>query len=85
MAPKSIALQTLRRDLSRIIGEVTYGGRTYIIEQYGRPAAVLLSIDEFRRLQSEAPEAERQPARILSPHLADRSRVGDFDLQVIEE
>jgi len=83
--PKTIALQVLRRRLSQVMGEVTYGRETYIIESYGRPAAVLLSVDEYQRLQTLALELEVQPTRIISPRLADPSQASNFELEVMPE
>ncbi len=81
----SIGLQALRRNLSRVIGEVAYGKRTYIIESYGRPTAVLISIDEYRRLTNASLETQTQPARIVSPRLANPAQAVDFELEVVEE
>lgn len=83
--PKTIALQAFRRHLSRVMGEVTYGGEIYIIESYGRPAAVLLSIDEYRRLQTVSLEKGAVPARIVSPRLADPAQARDFEIEVVED
>lgn len=83
--PKTIALQTLRRRLTHVMGEVTYGGETYIIESYGRPAAVLLSVDEYQRLQTIVPEPEARRAHIISPRLADPTQAKDFELEVAPE
>ena len=83
--PKTIALQAFRRHLSRVMGEVTYGGETYIIESYGRPAAVLLSIDEYRRLQTISVGEGVTPARIISPRLANPAQAKDFVLEVRED
>jgi len=83
--PRTIALQAFRRHLSRVIGEVTYGGETYIIESYGRPAAVLLGMEEYRRLQAIPLGEGTTPARIVSPRLADPSQAKDFELEVVEE
>lgn len=83
--PKTIALQALRRRLSQVMGEVTYGGETYVIESYGRPAAVLLSVDAYQRLQTVALKPEAQPAHIISPRLVDPTQAKDFELEVIPE
>ena len=82
---KTIALQAFRRHLSQVMGEVTYGGETYIIESYGRPAAVLLGMEEYRRLQAILLGERATPVRIVSPRLADPSQAKDFELEVVEE
>lgn len=81
----SIGLQALRRNLSRVIGEVTYGRQTYIIESYGRPTAVLLSIDDYRRLTTVSLETQVKPARIVSPRLVNPAQAADFELEVVDE
>jgi len=83
--PKTIALQALRRRLTQVMGEVTYGGEIYIIESYGHPAAVLLSVDEYQRLQTVVPETEARRAHIISPRLVDPTQAKDFDLEVAPE
>ncbi len=83
--PKTITLQAFRRSLSRVIGEVTYGGETYIIEGYGHPAAVLLGMEQYRRLKAVSLGEGTTPARIVSPRPADPSQAKDFELEVIEE
>lgn len=49
---ETISLETLRRELSRIIGRVYYGREAFIVEVYGKPAAVLLNIGDFQRLRA---------------------------------
>lgn len=82
---KSIGLEKLRRNLSHVIGEVKYGEQTYIIESYGHPMAVLLSIDEYEQLTTISAERRDQPSRVVTPHLADPSQAVDFELEVVEE
>lgn len=82
--PKSISLQALRRNLSRVIGDVSYAKEAYLVETYGRPVAVLLSIDEYQRLQTIPLAPPATPVRILSPRLADRAQARDFELEVVE-
>ena len=78
--PKAIGLQSFRRNLSRVLGEVTYAGETYIIESYGRPAAVLVSQDEYQRLTRHSRKAAA--ARIWSPRLVNPAQARDFELEV---
>ena len=82
---KSISLQILRRSLSQVVGEVSYGKATYIVESYGRPVAVLLSIAEYQRLQTIPLAAPATPVRIISPRLANAAQVKDFELEVVED
>ena len=80
---KSIAMQALRHDLSRIVGEVAYGDQTYVIDSYGRPAAVLISVQHFERLTSiSVGRASETPPRIASPRLVDAAAAADFEMDV---
>lgn len=81
---KSIGLEGLRRNLSQVIGEVKYGGQTYIIQSYGSPTAVLMSIDKYQRLTTSL-KPHGEPIHIVSPHLADPAQAADFELEIVEE
>lgn len=48
---KTIGLQTLRQELSRVIGRIYHAQESYIVELYGKPAAVVLNIAEYQRLR----------------------------------
>jgi len=82
---KSVAMQVLRRSLSRVVGEVAYGDQTYVIDSYGRPAAVLISVQQFERLTSiSLAQPSDAPPRIASPRLADAAQASDFEMEVTE-
>ncbi len=83
--PKSIAMQTLRRDLSRVMGEVAHGDQTYVIDSYGRPTAVLISVHQFERLTSiTIAQRAESPPRMASPRLVDPAKASDFEMVVTE-
>ncbi|ETW92623.1 MAG: hypothetical protein ETSY2_52985 [Candidatus Entotheonella gemina] len=82
---KTIGLQTLSHQLNQVVGDVISEGQTYIIENEGIPAVVLLSMDEYQRLRTTIPAPEKQPAHIMSPRLANPAQAGDFELEVISE
>lgn len=82
---KTIGLQTLSYQLNQVMGDVLSQGQTYIIENNGLPAAVLLSVDEYQRLRTPLPEPNLQPARIMSPRLANPTQAADFELELIPE
>jgi prevent-host-death family protein len=83
--PKSIDVQTLCRDLSQVLDEVASSRQIYIVESSGRPTAILLSMDEYGRLQASSPEQESTPARIVSPRLVNPAQITDFELEIVEE
>jgi prevent-host-death family protein len=82
---KSISLHGLRRNLSQVMGEVAYGGETYIIDSYGRPTAALISIDAYRQLSQLRDDAHGRPAGVISPRLVDPAQLADFELEVLED
>lgn len=87
--PKTIAMQELRHNLSRVVGEVAYGDQTYVIDSYGRPAAVLISIKQFERLNSIPSDVSVDlpagvPRRVASPRLAESTQASDFEMEVTE-
>ena len=82
---KTIGLQALHRHLDQVVGDVISEGQTYVIESAGHPAAVLLNIDEYQRLQTAIQVPETSPDRLMSPRLADPAQAADFELEVIPE
>jgi prevent-host-death family protein len=44
--------------LAELVGQVTVSGRRYILSRRGQPVAVLISVDEYRRLQTATPSSQ---------------------------
>lgn len=79
-----IGLQALRRDLSRVMGEIAYAKQRYVIESYGKPAAVLLSMTEFEQLVSAArPRADSPTVRVMSPRLVDPEDLASLLVELV--
>lgn len=65
----TIGMSEAKSKLSDLVGQVAYGGQEFVLERRGRPMAVLISLDEYRRWQELEQAARRQP---LSPELRQR-------------
>ena len=50
---KRIGLAEARRDFSRVINEVQYGGESYIISKHGEEAAAVVPLEVYRAWQQE--------------------------------
>lgn len=48
---KIISVSNLRAQIKHILNEVSYGRSEYIVEKFGEPTAVIISIEDFRLLQ----------------------------------
>jgi prevent-host-death family protein len=66
---RTIGMAEAKSKLSDLVGQVAYGGQEFVLERRGRPMAVLISLDEYRRWQELEQAARRQP---LSPELRQR-------------
>ena len=47
---KSISMVEAKSELADLVGQVAYGGERFVLQRRGRPMAVLISVDEYRRL-----------------------------------
>lgn len=66
---RTIGMAEAKSKLSDLVGEVAYGNQQFVLERRGRPMAVLISLDEYRRLQELEQVARRGQ---LSPELYQR-------------
>lgn len=58
---RTIGMTEAKSKLSELVGQVAYGGQQFILERRGRPMAVLISLEEYRRLQELEQAARAQP------------------------
>ena len=76
---KTISSSDLRAQIKRVLNEVGYGRVQYVVEKFGEPMAAIVSIEDFRLLQSVR---QRQATSSLQEIIADiraRSRSLDLD------
>lgn len=52
MLTRSISSSELRAQIKRVLNEVGYGQVRYVIERFGEPTAAIVSLEDFRLLQS---------------------------------
>ena len=58
---RSIGMAQAKSNLAELVGQVAYGGEHFILERRGHPVAVLLNVDEYKRLRELAWAARGQP------------------------
>jgi len=46
-----ITTANARNNFSNLLGEVYYGGKKYLIQKLGKPFAVLLNVEEYKKLE----------------------------------
>ena len=66
---KSIGMAHAKSKLAELVGRVAYGGEHFILERRGQPMAVLIGVDEYKRLRGLQWAARKQP---LPPELYQR-------------
>ncbi len=66
---RSIGMAQAKSNLAELVGQVAYGGEHFVLERRGHPMAILLGVDEYKRLRELAWTAHRQS---LSPELCQR-------------
>lgn len=64
---RTIGMAEAKSKLAELVGQVKYGGDHFVLERRGQPMAVLVSVAEYERLQTQA-SAAAQP-QPLSPEL----------------
>ena len=52
MPIKSISSSELRSQIKQVLNEVGYGQARYIVKKFGEPTAAIVSLEDFRLLQS---------------------------------
>lgn len=83
---RTIGMAEAKSKLSDLVGRVAYGGELFILERRGRPVAVLISLEEYRRLQGLkqidrkeplSPELRRRQEELVAEARRLRARLGD--------
>lgn len=81
---KSTNALEVRRSLGRVLRKLEKGGEPIVVDRNGRPAAVLVSIAEFRERFADKDAAEERE-RIAKEILALRTRAKRSKRTVVEE
>ena len=64
---KTISSSDLRAHIKRVLNEVGYGQVQYVVEKFGEPTAAIISIDDFRLLETAK---QQQATRSLQELIA---------------
>ena len=59
--PIRIRAADARNNFAEILGRAHFGGESFLIEKQGKPFAVVLGIEEYRRLLGASSEGAEDP------------------------
>lgn len=79
---KTISSSDLRAKIKRVLNEVGYGQAQYVVEKFGEPTAVIVSMEDFELLKEAK---RRQAAASLRETVADlRTRSQAVDAEELD-
>jgi len=91
-----VGMAEAKSKLAELVGRVRYGDSHYILERRGQPMAVLISLEDYKRLQKEAgattearplllpPEVQRRQDSLLAQARVLRARFGPPEQRLAE-
>ena len=83
---KTIGMAQAKSQLAELTGRVAYGGERFVLERRGRPVAILIGVEEYKRLRNLElaacghalpPELRQRQERLLAQAKRLRKRLGD--------
>ena len=80
-----VGMAEAKSRLAELVGQVKYGGETYILQRRGQPMAVLVGVDEFERLQAASARLGVDPSSPLPPALLRRQQTLVAQAQSLRE
>lgn len=88
----TVSIGEVKRDISELVNRVAYGGERIVLTSRGKPKAVLVSLEDYARLQDQGQSAAQQQweawlrrADDLSQRIL-RERGGKpLDLELVEQ
>jgi prevent-host-death family protein len=66
-----VGMAEAKSKLAELVGQVKYGGDHFVLERRGQPMAILISVEEYERLQAQS-SATTSPVQTLSPEMQRR-------------
>ena len=54
MSESRVSIGQVKRDISDLVNRVAYGGERIVLTSRGKPKAVLISVEEYAKLQGQA-------------------------------
>ncbi len=76
---RTISSSKLRAQIKRVLNEVGYGQVQYVVEKFGEPTAALISIEDFRFLQTVRQQQATSSLQEIIAGIRARSRQLDPD------
>ena len=76
---KTISSSDLRAQIKRVLNEVGYGQVLYIVEKFGEPTAAIISMEDFRLLQTARQQQATASLREIIGGIRARSQQLDPD------
>jgi len=82
---ETVDATTARAHLGDILARARYGGRRFVVQQRGEPAAVVMGYEDYQALMElledledirDMLQSEGEPTRPLSEYLAERGEPG---------
>ncbi len=87
----TVSIGEVKRDISELVNRVAYGGERIVLTSRGKPKAVLVSLEDYERLQADEQrgrlqqwEAWMQKAEALSKEILARRQGQPLDVEMIE-
>ncbi len=69
---RAVGMVEAKSKLAELVGQVNHAGARFTLERRGRPMAMLISVEEFERLQASATRAGGHADSPLPPDLLRR-------------
>lgn len=76
---RTISSSELRAQIKRVLNEVGYGQAQYIVEKFGEPTVAIISMEDFRLLQSLRQQQATATLREIIADIRSRNRGLDPD------
>jgi prevent-host-death family protein len=85
-----VSIGQIKRDISELVNRVAYQGERIVLTSRGRPKAVLISVEDFERLQqaeqrSTGRGAWLERAQVLTEQIRQRRGGQDIDVDALIE
>lgn len=92
MHDRQVAIGQVKRDISDLVNRVAYSGERIILTSRGKPKAVLVSLEDYEKIQQSEREAHLSEwqawtvrAEALSARILERRGGEPLDLDVLWE
>lgn len=60
MPDRAVSIGEVKRDISELVNRVAYGHERIVLTSRGKPKAVLVSLEDYQRLQEQEQGMDRQ-------------------------